>query len=80
MRKNILGKLKQEEFFLTFEIDFHFSDLRAKLEIAIDNLLNCAVRVAQTSHCRAFKDHENSSSVTSSDGEEVDQVTNHLFQ
>lgn len=51
------------------------SDLRAKLEMAIDKVLN-AVRVASTfsRHNHGFTDDDNSSSVTTSDAEDQEQV------
>jgi len=54
---------------------FHSSDLRAKLEIAIETVLN-AVRLANTfsRHNHGYTDEDddnNSSSVTTSDNEDV---------
>jgi len=51
----------------------HYGDLRAKLEIAIDKVLN-AVRLAKTfsRQNHGFTDEENSSSVTNSDNEDLE--------
>ena len=80
--RNTSGTLKDAEgerrlWFWTICL---LSDLRAKLEMAIDKVLN-AVRVASTfsRHNHGYTDDDNSSSVTTSDAEDQEQVrTTHV--
>jgi hypothetical protein len=83
MKKDIVAKkhfgYKNKRIFSVFITSNLFSDLRAKLEIAIEKVLN-AVRLANTfsRHNHGFTDDDDSSSVTTSDNEEV-RLKNNIF-